>query len=293
MHPLTTDLKALRRGRAVHTTPLPPRLGPALRALCAVTDNDDDVTARDKVITTLTELAGRLPDDLRLCFTAAFALSEQTRQPFYADRLTWAGTELKRESRTIRRRVDEGITSVAQLATTRPRQSWHTDELHAVVSLAGTPEVFEFRRVIADTDLTEITLGWSTKTGVEDLAIAVVHGGTLVERTRKSRNRVAATVRLPAPLRAGQPHTISVRLHPDPMHPLYVCTPHTPCTTFSLRVVFPPPRFPTHALLLDGVLPAEVDDDLTSHPPIPIDATGQIATTFTNLTPHLSYGVRW
>ncbi|GLW91299.1 hypothetical protein [Actinokineospora globicatena] len=290
MHPLTTDLRALRRGRAVHTTPLPPRLGPALRALCAVTDADDDVSARTKVIARLTELADQLPDDLRLCFTAAFALTERTRQPFYSDRLVWAGTELRRESRTIRRRVDESITTVIQLA--RARQSWHTEQLHAVVSLAGAPEVLESRRVVADTDLTEITLGWSTS-GVEDFAITVVHGGTLVDLARKSRNRVAATVRLPTPLRAGQPHSIAVRLRPNPMHPLYVCTPHTPCATFTLRVIFPPTATPTHALLLDGVPPLEVEDDIAPHLPLSIDATGHLTTTFTNLTPHLSYGIRW
>ncbi|MBM7776147.1 hypothetical protein JOD54_006351 [Actinokineospora baliensis] len=293
MHPLAADLRTLRRGRAVHATPLPPRLGPALRALCAVTPADDDVAARTKVVDTLTELAEKLPDDLRLCFTAAFALSEETRQPFYVDRLAWAGAQLSRESRTIRRRVDESIHTVSQLAGSRPRPSWHTEELRTVVTLTAEPEVFEFRRLVADTEITDVDLGWSTKAGVEDLAIDLIHGGVLTDRVRKARNRVATTVRLPVPLRAGQIHDLAVRLRPRPMHRHYVCTPHTRCQLFTLRVAFSLADVPDQVLLLDGVPPGEVEDDLAAHHQLPVDGTGQITVTFTDLTPHLSYGLRW
>ncbi|GAA2966562.1 hypothetical protein [Actinokineospora diospyrosa] len=293
MHPLAADLKALRRGRAVHTTPLPPRIGPALRTLCAITPTDDDVAARTKVVDTLTELAEKLPEDLRLCFTAAFALTEETRHPFYVDRLAWAGAQLSRESRTIRRRVDESILTVTQLAHSRPRATWHTEELRTVVTLTAEPEVFEFRRLVADTEITDVDLGWSTKAGVEDLAIDLIHGGVLTERVRKARNRVATTVRLPVPLRTGQVHDLAVRLRPQPMHRHYVCTPHTRCQFFTLRVAFSLADLPERVLLVDGVPPSEVEDDLADHHRLALDGTGQITVTFTDLTPHLSYGLRW
>ncbi|NGY65348.1 hypothetical protein G7043_41290 [Lentzea sp. NEAU-D13] len=278
-------------------------LGHVVGALCGISAEDDEVKARAKLLSTLSELAAKLPDDLRICFTAAFALAEDARLPFYLERLEWAGTRLGREVRTVRRRVDESLLIVAQMVLAqrarRPTPPWHTSELKTTVSLTGG-EVFETRRVVADrAGVTELDLGWSLTSpddgggDVDGVRVQVIHGGSLVPRSRKASARIAMTVRLAEPLEVGQETEISLRIIPGIGSPpaYYVCTPHGRCDRFTLRVVFPVP--PRRVLVLDGVPAVEVQDDLAPRRALPVGRAHEHSASFTDLAAHLSYGLRW
>ncbi|MEU4806213.1 hypothetical protein [Actinosynnema sp. NPDC023587] len=299
---LVAELKLLRRGRGVLAPELKRGLGHSVRVLCGIGVEDDDATARAKLSATLSDLAAGLPEDLRICFTAAFALTDEVRLPFYLQRLEWAGARLDREVRTVRRRVDESLLSAAQLVAARragrPALLWYTSDLRTTVSVAGA-EVFETRRVVAcDDGVEELDLGWSLTpsrsgtTDVEGVQVEVIHGGVLVRRSREASARIATTVRFAEPLSAGQEQEIGLRIVPGgPPCRHYVCTPHGRCDRFSLRVVFAVP--PQQVLVLDGVPAFEVEDDLVPRRALPVGRSREFAVTFTDLVAHLSYGLRW
>lgn len=75
--PFVRELNELRRGRGLDAADLHQRIGPCLREACGITGADQPVPAREKLVLRLTELCGRLPDDLRLAALAAFGLHEE------------------------------------------------------------------------------------------------------------------------------------------------------------------------------------------------------------------------
>src|SRR3954469_8706421 len=130
------ELKVLRKGRGIFTTPLADRVGPALRATCGILEDDDTVAMRRKLTDRLRALVESLPDDLKIALLAAFALDERARKPFYQERVHWAAITLDRDDRTVRRRIDEGIEQIAALVVagaaeagprclSGSRRSWH------------------------------------------------------------------------------------------------------------------------------------------------------------------------
>jgi hypothetical protein len=92
------------------------RIGSTLREVCEIGEEDSPGVIRNKVHHRLAELAADLPPDLRTVVLAAFAICAEARHPLYQQRVGWAAERLDRDPRTIRRRVDEGINHLAQLA---------------------------------------------------------------------------------------------------------------------------------------------------------------------------------
>lgn len=113
---LVNELKILRKGRGVQAPQIPDRIGPALRAVCAIIANDDAASVRQKVVAQLRDLSARLSPDQQICVTAAFGLDETQHTRLYMDRVRWAERELQRDARTVRRRIDNAIVRLAELA---------------------------------------------------------------------------------------------------------------------------------------------------------------------------------
>lgn len=306
---LVRELRGLRRGRGVQAVDISSRLGPRLRELCQVTDHDDDHDIRRKLTRTFTSLANCLPPDLRTCFLAAFGLPPEKGLPFYIARLEWAGTQVHREIRTVRRRVDQAIVRVAQLAVQRRDASrpgadpgWYTTDLG--VSAALTPEgleVFEFRRIIAERDgIGAISAYWTAGAGdtpllVDDLMIDVLHGGQLADRGLAAANRIRLRVSFPVTLNRGQVYDIALRIRTPAAWPVaahYVHVPFQRCDRFQLDFAFRTAP-PDVVAVLDGILPGDVDDELVPHRPVVTSAENEIHAEFTDLTPYLAYGIRW
>jgi hypothetical protein len=204
---LVRELKTLRKGRGLFVRQISDRVGPALRKACDVADSDGPVEIRRKVAERLESLANGLPADLRVAIMAAFALDRDARLPFYQDRVRWAAARLQRDDRTARRRIDEGIERIAELAASSAggrsddvlpsdgsAASWHTNELRISLVLdQSAPEAFEIRRVVADRDrLTELDLALTLTAGpdrdqpvgVDELSVDVFYGGRLVQSVK-------------------------------------------------------------------------------------------------------------
>jgi hypothetical protein len=272
---LVSDLKALRKGRGLFVNNVGERVGHTLRDLCGVTEQDGPVEIRHRVAQRLAHLAGELPDDLRMAVLAAFGVIPDARRPLYQERVDWIATRIGRDPRTARRRIDDGILQLAQLATAPPRvvesaAGWHTVETRVVVMLDhGAEETIEHHRVVAAQDnLTTLDLG--------SPHASVAYGGTLR----------SGTLHLPAPLSAGQTHDFALRSRLPAPPPRLVHFPRRRCDFLELRVRFDRNRLPSLVSRLLG------------HPPrdsgqVPVDPAGEIRLTFANLARGLGYGARW
>lgn len=278
---LVADLKTLRKGRGLHANNVGERVGTALRDLCDLTDSDGPVEIRAKVSQRLVRLAGDLPADLGRAVLAAFALLPDAQHSLYQDRVDWLAKKIGRDPRTARRRIDESITELAQLACTPVRvrgtepaaAGWHTEYSHLVLTLDRvTPEVIEHHRIVAaQDDLTELELA---ATGGRE--VSVVYGGTLR----------AGVLSLPRSLNVGQAHEFALRsrLQLSPRQLLHI--PRRRCDYLELRVRFDRNRMPSSVSRVRGRPPR-------TEGRVPVDRAGEIRLTFGDLTRGDGYGACW
>jgi hypothetical protein len=312
---LVRELKTLRKGRGLYVRQISERVGPTLRQVCNVLASDGPAEIRRKVSDQLETLAGALPEDLNTAIMAAFAINPEARLPFYQDRVRWTADHLQRDDRTARRRIDEGIERLAELAAGLAGESpqyadqtpsdWHTDELRiALVLDQTTPEAFELRRVIADRDeLAELDLAMTltaapernSPVGVDELKVDVFFGGRLIKKIKESTDRFGFVLELPKPLHREEKYDFALRykVSNGQMQPHYVCVPKHRCDLFDLRVRFDPKRMPAQIWRVSDAFQRDVDDPNPSGDVLSSDASGEVHTVFRRLTPGRAYGIRW
>ncbi|WP_328448586.1 MULTISPECIES: hypothetical protein [unclassified Amycolatopsis] len=300
---LVHELKVLRKGRGLQGR-IEERVGPVLRSACDVTADDGLVVIRTKVAARLSELAEHLPEDLRLAALAAFAISAEARQPLYQDRVKWAATRVDRDPRTVRRRVDEAIDLLAELATGGRRgpapsekSRWHTAELRVAMVLdQPRPEILEQRRIVADqSGLRSLDLAVSLPAGREDLSVTVLYGGTLVDRGMEASDRWGYGLELPKPLSRGESWEVAALFRlpsAAALQPWMVCVPRHVCDSFDLRVRFGL-EHPREVRALDGAFQRDVADPACGGRRLAVDSAGEVHLRFRGLTPGLAYGARW
>jgi hypothetical protein len=288
---LVAELKRLRKGRGLFTNGIGDRIGPALREVCGIDPADGPVAIRNKVANRLTHLADALPADLRTAVLIAFAIASDARQPLYKDRVVQTAARIQRDPRTARRRIDEAIEQLAQLATDHTQVSdlvaargtgrWHTNRL--LLSLAldhDHPELVELGQVVADHHaLTEIetVAAHAAATSGPAPAVAVLYGGVVTPGSD--------VLQLPAPLSQGDEHSYALRaLHSgSPLtHTALTYTPANACRRLDLHVRFHrmnPPRRITQI--------GNITRDL------PVDRAGEVHVRFTDLTAGNRHGLLW
>ncbi|MEV6236802.1 hypothetical protein [Lentzea sp. NPDC051838] len=291
---LVHELKKLRKGRGVHGR-ITDRLGPELAAACRITRADGPSAAKQKLVTRLTELIEQLPEDLQLPARAAFGLASEARHALYQERVNWVAAAIDRDSRTVRRRVDEAVDQLAELAaTTTPRDAggWHTAELSVAVTLdQGQPEVLERYQVVVDQDgVDQLEFAPVFPVHRRDVDVHLLYGGTLQDR---SASRPGFTLVPAEPLVRGETHDFAVRyrlLNRDVMHPCVLHVPERPCEVFDLRVRFEHDRR-RFVRTYDGVL--QRSDAEPAGVQQAVDRAGEIHLRFRRLLPGLLYGARW
>ncbi|HEV7650789.1 MAG TPA: hypothetical protein VGP26_21805 [Actinophytocola sp.] len=307
---LTDELKRLRKGRGVHAPDISERAGPALRRLCGIRPDDGPAAVRDRLATTLTELARRLPDDLRLALLVELGLHAVATAPRLGERLDWLAGQLAREPRTARRRADlacERLTEVAGVLPEAPPEEddgWYVRRFTALVKLDGTaPEVTETRMVVATRDgIGELDTEFSLprhpgdRRPAHDLGVSLLYGGRLVRRQRRSESHFSFSVELPAVLGTGQHHEYALQLRvPDgqPVRQHYVFIPHRRCDLFEMRLRFDPRRIPRQLWRVTGSPVRVVDDGVPSGELLRPDAAGDVHEIFPGPRQGLAYGVQW
>jgi hypothetical protein len=310
---LNAELRALRKGRGVHSPDLDLRLGPHLRALCHIDAKDDLEQIRDKVSRELERLCGDLPQDLSLAARVAFGLDTAVQYPFMADRVAYLAHHINRDSRTVRRRMDMAINRITEAtlrespllgSSTISRGEWYVERCETVLRMdTSSPEAWESRQIVVTTDAVDsIELPFSVPrepgTGADrhDLQVEIVHGGIIESRRRATTTRFDLRLRLPKILRAGDRHDYTM-LYRIPegqiMSPRYVYIPVRPCQHFKLRVRFSLDTIPENIWEISEELPRDIDDDSPARSVLFTDSQGEVAVEFHGLQPGYGYGLRW
>jgi hypothetical protein len=309
---LLDELKGLRRGRAVYAPDISERVGDRLREVCGIDRSDPPGVIREKLTSRLGDLAGTLPDELRVATAAALAIHPKARHLLLQDRLRWLAEQMSRDGRTARRRVDEGFARLAEAAagprrTTRmlPDGSgpgWYVARFEAVLRMdLEVPVTHERRTVVAEWDgVVEIGLGLTLPREHGDfsdpeLLVDVDFGGTLVRRHRAADDVFHWILALPEPLRAGETHEYGVTfsLPPGrPMRPHYVFTPARRCDEFDLRVRYGESA-PSVIRRVEDCFHRELDGPIGPGLPLAPDSAGEVRATFSDLVVGFGYGIRW
>ena len=171
---LARELRALCRGRGVLATDLRDRLGPPASPLLAGGRRPGrHRSARRTERTARHRARGPPPGPPHLGPGVALGLHPDADSPFLGDRLQWLVRRLEREERTVRRRLDEAMTLLAEtlvaddggseMITEAPSDRWYLRSVSTLVSLDGAePEVFEQRKIVSTTRaLTALTVAMS------------------------------------------------------------------------------------------------------------------------------------
>jgi len=307
---LADELKRLRKGRGVHAPNIVDRAGPGLRRLCGIRPDDSAATVRARLMTTLRELADRLPEDLGLALLVQLGLREAANQQTLGERLDWLAASIARDARTARRRADQACERLAEVAGTLPdeppasAEGWYTRRFSALVLLDGaTPEVTETRTIIATRDgIDELDTDFSLPRHPDqhgpgrDLDVDLRYGGRLVRRLRRSESYYAISVALPRPLRAGELHEYALRLRMpagQPVRNYYVVIPHRRCDEVEMRLRFHPDRLPARLWRLTEAPVRVVDDAEPSGELLAVDAAGEVHQRFSRPRMGFAYGVQW
>lgn len=277
---LVSDLKALRKGRGLYVNNVGERVGHTLRDLCGVTEQDGPGEIRVRVAQRLEHLAVDLPDDLRIAVLAAFGMIPAARHPLYQERVSWIAERIGRDPRTARRRIDDAIHQLAQLAFTplrlrgmaEPANGWHTASSRVFLTLEGPiTEALEHHRIVSAQD------------GLREVELATVFGQTAVLNGGTLR---AGMLVLPAPLPAGESHDFWVRSR-NPVRPRqFLYMPRRRCDYLELRVHFDCDSLPRAVARLQGRPPRDRGR-------VPLNRAGEVQLVFRDATRGMAYGARW
>ena len=305
------ELRKLCKGRGLLTPDL--RLGPHLSEKMRVSGmTKDEQRQRAQVGGWLSARLAGLPDDLSAVAGTALGLHPEAQHRFLGGRVQWLASALDRDERTIRRRIDDALSLLAEYLADDPVErahpapsspaGWYFASVRSVVRLdLPEPEVLEERRITVtaptlDTMVIEVSLPpGKDLDDPRDLFAEVVFGGLLTSRTRPSSSHFRFDVSLPRRLNRGEQHDLAIRYFFPSGHrlvPHYTLVPLIRCDRFQLRLRASPSSGPRHAWLLDGIPPRAVDD-----PPAPVpttfDAAYEATAEFTRLALGHAYGLRW
>jgi hypothetical protein len=311
---MARELQQLRRGHGVHAPDVMQRVGPMLGRVCGLDPAEPAGVNRERLVQRIAATVPELPADLRLAVQAALGLPPASQSRFLRERMAWLGTQLDRDPRTAMRRVESGLTLLAERLLSHPGRvsarenvyapdGWYVDLLRATFMMHVDPvQLLETRRITATRDgLEQLTVSWSVPPGDPELGAGVgvemLYGGELVRDAGASTPAYwAGVIRLPRALAAGERHEYQVRVTSLPralLRPYYVLTPFRRFDEFELRAKFDPAQPPELVWGLDGVPFQLVEENQPVGELLDPDPVGEVVSRFHNLRQGLSYGLRW
>jgi hypothetical protein len=303
---LMAELKGLRRGRGLHSPNLERLVGPALRHLCGIDEGAGAETVRDRVRSWVLAATEDFPGDLRVVTTTSLGMNPEVQNVFLAERVEWLAKLLERDARTVRRRMDAGLTRLVEVAVRGEEEigygePWRLQHFEALLRLDGpTPVCTERRTIVATRDGVD-QIPWSISVprageGPVGLDVKVLQGAVLVRMERPSPRRFQLQLRLPHTLRAGQAHSFSLDVGVplgQLMSPTYVFWPERPCDRFDLIVRFHPDRLPRLVWRVADVFHRDADELEPGPERLSVDYVGEVSTSFIRPRPGRGHGLQW
>jgi hypothetical protein len=304
---LMAELKGLRRGRGLHAPNLERVVGPMLRKLCDIDEGAGAETVRDRVRSWVLETTEHFPDDLRIVTTTSLGINPEVQHVFLAERVAWLAQRLDRDARTVRRRMDAGLTRLVEAAVAVEVQEieygepWRLQHFSALLRLDGPTPVCTERRTIVATREGVDQIPWSIslpKAGDDPvgLDVQVLQGAVLARMERPSPRRFQLQLRLPHTLRAGQTHSFSLDVCVplgQQIPPTYVFWPERPCDRFDLVVRFHPDRLPQLVWRVADVFHRDADELEPGPDLLRVDCIGEVSASFLRPRPGRGHGIQW
>lgn len=304
---MAIEIGVLLRGRGLRSPALAQRVGPALRAALHMEATSTETEVRDRVIAALRAASESLPADLRAAFQLAAGFTSD--RPLLSDRVSQAGDLLDRDVRTIRRRLIQAQSGIADVLArgSRPQphqeEAWYIETMDSVLDLRGEGAVVRAEKVIVPTqgDLVRIVERFSLPDAPADLAsamhpsITVLDGGTLAEVTRRG-SVWHYEVDLNSPLAAGLPQRIVTEFRlasTSLLRPILCMVPIRPCRRFSVRIHFGHPPIANGVWRVDGEYPTMLSDEPEAGAALMLPPDGTVDADFSGLRAGLAYGLRW
>ncbi|SDI31332.1 hypothetical protein SAMN05192558_10790 [Actinokineospora alba] len=309
---LFDELKSLRKGFGLNGSRPIGEFGPLVRRASGVTAADTEWTTRAKIRATFDRLSDCLAELHRTVARAALGFDAPPTVR-YTERLMAVATrapDLDRSERTLKRRCDDALRLLAELALAEQRAEvaarnqgpWHTSILRTRV-LLDEPEIeaIETRRIashVAGLSVIRLSLTVAPpekgdRGAVGRLRLRMLSGAEVIASRRAAAARVEFDLRLSRVLDAEEEHDIEFMVGVPEMSPYYLCTPAYPCELFDLRIRFGRRRGPSRVQVVDGAFAHEAGDPTVPRATVGLDRAGEVRHVFRDLAPYRSYGLLW
>lgn len=298
---LLGELKALHRGLGIWRPDLGAALGP--RIVAALGLDPASPQMRNELVGHLTRLASDLPNGPREAFLAGSGITSRSR--LLHERLSETQTDLDRGGRTLRRRLTEGESLMAQLLaaelaggpqTVGTSRGWVIRRMECSARLdLARPVVSRVRELLVTQPLTEVVGTFSvpakTASGRCEIRVASIGDTPRASLERLSLSSWSYRIPLARTLVPGEAFTYGIGLTFASMgciRPYLLTIPSGTCRYFKASVRLADTT--TRLWRLDGISPMAIDDP---RPADDVESTTELVAEFTDLTPGFAYGMRW
>lgn len=312
---LLAELKSLRRGLGVAAPSVGRQIGDALFEISKSSPEDDVESIRANLVGELARLIEELPAELQIIAGVTLNLSgEVDRQRLLQDRIDWLSRHLDRDARTVRRKIDDVMVLLAEVAirdfswqTLEAQEAsaeWYTRTCRTILRIdLPSPEALDEREIsIKSGVLSSLSLPFTLprnpgdQAESHDLNVDVMFGGTFVRKSRASDSRFDLKVHFPRTLERGDSHRYALiyRIPPgQKMAPHYVFVPFQECDRFELTVRFNMHSVPRDIRAIAGAFHREIEEEQPDENLLETDGAGEVHVSFKNLRSGLAYGVQW
>jgi hypothetical protein len=313
---LLEDLKRLRRGRGLAGLELH-SLTPSLHAVSGAGPDATPDEVMERLRLELARLTDSLPQELREFAMVALNIGwaeKGTAELPLAQRIDQLAERRSRDSRTVRRHIDEAMNQLADAAiaeeywaeTGRQESAaeWYIKSSRAILRMdLPSPEAMDEREIVVlGSPLGGISLPFTLPRHPDDhsdshqLQTEMLFGGKFVVTQRVSDSRFDIRIQFPRVLQPGEAHRYAIiNRVPDGqrMAPRYVFVPYRRCDEFELLVRFSEHAVPADVRRVTAAFHREIDERQPDTQIIHPDSAGEVRLRFTNLRVGFGYGLQW
>lgn len=298
---LLGELKALHRGLGIWRPDLGAVLGP--RIVAALGLDPASPQMRSELVGHLTRLASDLPNGPREAFLAGSGITSRSR--LLSERLSEIQNDLDRGGRTLRRRLAEAESLIAQrlaadlaggFLTVGTSPGWIIRRMESIARLdLDQPVVSSVRELLVTRPLTEVVGTFSVPAEAApergEIRVASIGDTPRASLERLSLSSWSYRIPLDRTLVPGAEFTYGISLtfpSIECVQPYLLTIPTALCRYFKASALLA--DTPTKLWRLEGISPMAIGDP---RPADDVEPTKKIVAEFTDLIPGFAYGIRW